>query len=77
MYTKPEHALLDSVISKTGAIRNDADLARALEVAPPILSKIRHGRPVGDGLRLKFMRTFGVTWQRVDQLAPPTGKEPA
>lgn len=42
--------LLDAVLRKTG-LKNDAALARALEVAPPVISKIRHGRlPVGASL---------------------------
>ena len=42
--------LLDAVLLKTG-VKNDAALARALEVAPPVISKIRHGRlPVGASL---------------------------
>lgn len=39
--------LLDHLIG-TLRLKNDAALARALEVAPPVISKIRHGRlPVG------------------------------
>ena len=39
--------LLDSLIDKLG-LKNDAALSRALEVAPPVISKIRHKRlPVG------------------------------
>lgn len=35
--------LLDRLIDVMG-LKNDASLARVLEVAPPVISKIRHGR---------------------------------
>lgn len=35
--------MLDKMIATLG-MKNDAALARALEVAPPVLSKLRHGR---------------------------------
>jgi len=39
--------LLDTLIERL-RLKNDAALSRALEVAPPVISKIRHGRlPVG------------------------------
>jgi hypothetical protein len=37
------NALLDALLEKLGC-KNDAALARALEVAPPQISKIRHKR---------------------------------
>ena len=37
-----QNALLDLAI-KRGELKNDAALSRALEVAPPVISKIRHG----------------------------------
>lgn len=36
-------ALLDHLTEKLG-LKNDAALARALDVAPPVISKIRHRR---------------------------------
>ena len=46
--------LLDAVLRKTG-LKNDAALARALEVAPPVISKIRHHRlPVGASLLIRM-----------------------
>ena len=49
--SKPEkydpNNLLTGMI-KILKLKNDAALSRALEVAPPVISKIRHGRlPVG------------------------------
>jgi hypothetical protein len=35
--------LLDRLIEVMG-LKNDASLSRVLEVAPPVISKIRHGR---------------------------------
>ena len=75
MYTKPAHSLLDAFISEHGSIRSDADLARIVGVTAPMISKVRNGAPVGDSMRLKFMRKFGMSLKRIDDLAPPAGKE--
>lgn len=49
----PNH-LLDSLIEKL-KLKNDAALSRALEVAPPVISKIRHRRlPVGASLLIRM-----------------------
>jgi hypothetical protein len=49
----PDH-LLNTLIEKL-AIKNDAALSRALEVAPPVISKIRHRRlPVGASLLIRM-----------------------
>ena len=46
--------LIDSLIEGM-SLKNDAALARALEVAPPVISKIRHGRlPVGASLLIRM-----------------------
>ena len=46
--------LLDALILKL-ALKNDAALARALDIAPPLLSKIRHRRlPVGASLLIRM-----------------------
>lgn len=51
---------LDSLIEKL-ALKNDADLARAFEVAPPVISKIRHRKlPFGDSMILKTHEKFGI-----------------
>ena len=42
-YIKNANKMLDAVIAKLG-LKNDAALSRRLEVAPPVISKIRHGR---------------------------------
>ena len=46
--------LLDSLLSKL-QLKNDAALSRALEVAPPVISKIRHRRlPVGASILIRM-----------------------
>ena len=46
--------LLDAIIENLG-LKNDAALSRALEVAPPVISKIRHRRlPVGASLLIRM-----------------------
>ncbi len=50
------NAVLDEVTKQLG-LKNDAALARALEVAPPVISKIRHYRlPIGSTLKLRILR---------------------
>ena len=46
--------LLDTLIDKLH-LKNDAALSRVLEVAPPVISKIRHRRlPVGASLLIRM-----------------------
>lgn len=52
--------LLDAVSAKL-LLKNDASLARMLEVQPPMLSKIRHRRlPVGSALLIRFHEVTGL-----------------
>lgn len=56
-----ENKLLDTLLEKLG-LKNDAALSRALEVAPPVVSKIRHARlPIGAGLLIKMHDLTGMT----------------
>jgi len=56
----PNH-LLDSLIDKLH-LKNDAALSRALEVAPPVISKIRHRRlPVGASLLIRMHEVSDLT----------------
>lgn len=49
----PNH-LLDAMLQRL-QLKNDAALARALEVAPPVISKIRHRRlPVGASMLIRM-----------------------
>jgi len=46
--------LLDSLIQRF-KLKNDAALSRALEVTPPVISKIRHNKlPVGASLLIRM-----------------------
>lgn len=49
----PNH-LLDALLQKLN-LKNDAALSRALEVSPPMISKIRHRKlPVGASLLIRM-----------------------
>ena len=53
--------LLDALIEHL-RLKNDAALSRALEVAPPVLSKIRHRRlPVGAAILIRMHEVSGLT----------------
>ncbi len=48
------NALLDTIIANLG-LKNDAALSRVLEVAPPVISKIRHHKlHVGASLLIRM-----------------------
>jgi plasmid maintenance system antidote protein VapI len=50
-------------------LKNDAALAHKLEVAPPVISKVRNGRlPIGDSLLIKVQRAFKMTLPEVEAL---------
>lgn len=54
------NGLLDAAIAHMN-VKNDAALARALKIAPPVLSKTRHARlPVGPGMILKLIENAGM-----------------
>ncbi|UQV43413.1 helix-turn-helix transcriptional regulator [Janthinobacterium lividum] len=60
--------LLDTLLTK--GPKNDAALARALEVAPPVISKIRHGRlPVGASLLIRMHEVFDVSISELKRIA--------
>jgi len=69
--------VLDAIIAKTG-LKNDAALSRALEVAPPVISKIRHNTlPIGATilLRMHEISDFSIRELRALMIAPEA--EPA
>jgi plasmid maintenance system antidote protein VapI len=46
--------LLDAIIEKLN-LKNDAALSRLLEVAPPVISKLRHGAlPIGPTMLIRM-----------------------
>ena len=60
--------LLDSLIEKLH-LKNDAALSRALEVAPPVISKIRHRRlPVGASLLIRMHEVSALSIAELRQL---------
>lgn len=57
---KNTNNLLDTIMSKH-ALKNDAALSRFLEVAPPVISKIRHHRlPVGASMLIRMHEVSGM-----------------
>jgi hypothetical protein len=64
--------VLDAIIVKTG-LKNDAALSRALEVAPPVISKIRHSTlPIGATilLRMHEISDYSIRELRALMVAP-------
>ena len=62
------NTLLDTLI-KTLGIKNDAALSRALEVAPPVISKIRHKiLPVGPSLLIRMHEESGLSIREIRNL---------
>ncbi|MEO6352692.1 MAG: hypothetical protein ABI575_07110 [Oxalobacteraceae bacterium] len=60
--------LLTSVIGKLN-LKNDAALSRALEVAPPVISKIRHRRiPVGASLLIRMHEVTNLSIKELRSL---------
>ncbi len=69
--------LLDAVTAKLG-LKNDAALSRALDVAPPVISKIRHGRlPVGATLLIRMHEVTDIAIRELKAIATPAAPEVA
>lgn len=69
---KPEIAaanrLIDTLVTDH-ALKNDAALCRVLHLAPPVISKIRHGRlPVSDATILRIHEKLDVPVKRIREL---------
>jgi hypothetical protein len=70
--------LLDAIIGKLN-LKNDAALSRVLEVAPPVISKLRHGTlPVGPTILIRMhevsdmgIREMRALMQEDDRPAAP------
>jgi hypothetical protein len=68
--------VLDAIIAKL-QLKNDAALSRALEVAPPVISKIRHRTlPIGATilLRMHEVSDFSIRELRALMAATPPGE---
>ncbi|MGB7480051.1 MAG: hypothetical protein WA924_06990 [Burkholderiaceae bacterium] len=63
----PDH-LLEALIQRLH-LKNDAALSRALEVAPPVISKIRHRRlPVGASLLIRMHEVSELSIEELREL---------
>jgi transcriptional regulator with XRE-family HTH domain len=63
----PNH-LLDTIIERM-KLKNDAALSRLLSVAPPLISKIRHGRlPVGASLLIRMHEETNISIRELREL---------
>lgn len=63
-------ALLDKLKS-TLQLKNDAALARKFGIAPPVVSKIRHGvLPVGDSFLIKSHEIGGLSFAELRTFVP-------
>jgi len=59
---------IDKVINELN-LKNDAALSRMFEVAPPVISKIRHNRlPVGATIRIKFHEATGWSFPKMREM---------
>lgn len=70
MASRAENKLLDSLIDGV-IIRTDKDLSRHLKCTASAISDLRNGALLGDAMRLRFMRKFGISLRKIDELAPP------
>lgn len=62
--------LLDAVIAKK-KLKNDAQLSHFLKVAPPVISKIRHGRlPIGDSMLVKIHEFADMAFSEIRRFIP-------
>jgi plasmid maintenance system antidote protein VapI len=63
------HALLDKLLI-IGELKNDAALAKLLDVAPPVISKIRHRTlPVGPAITIRIHKAYGLSILDIEALA--------
>ncbi|HYD82345.1 MAG TPA: hypothetical protein VEC06_21285 [Paucimonas sp.] len=66
--TYDPNRLLDTLLERMN-LKNDAALSRALEVAPPVISKIRHRRlPVGASLLIRMHEVSAMSIRELRDL---------
>ncbi len=69
--------LLDAIIAKL-KLKNDAALSRALQVAPPVISKIRHRTlPIGATILLRMHDVSNFSIRELRALMTSPHKSPA
>lgn len=67
-FTYDPDKLLDALIKKLN-LKNDAALSRSLEVAPPVISKIRNRRlPVGASLLIRMHEVSELSIREMREL---------
>jgi len=66
--TYDPNRLLDTLLERLH-LKNDAALSRALGVAPPVISKIRHGRlPIGASMLIRMHEETGLNIRELRDL---------
>ncbi|RZI40305.1 hypothetical protein EGT07_24830 [Herbaspirillum sp. HC18] len=66
--TYDPNRLLDTLLERLN-LKNDAALSRTLGVAPPVISKIRHGRlPVGASMLVRMHEETGLNIRELRDL---------
>jgi len=69
-YECDPNGLLDAITARLN-LKNDAALSRLLEVAPPVISKLRHFRlPVGDSLIVRLLDREIMTLAEIRAFVP-------
>ena len=69
--TPNANQLLDAVIAKMG-LKSDAALSRVLGVAPPVISKLRHGSfPIGATVLLRMHEESGISIKELKSYLAP------
>jgi hypothetical protein len=63
------HSLLDFLL-ESRKLKNDAALCRLLDIQPPVISKVRHGRPVSPELILRIHEKLGMPVAEIRALIP-------
>ena len=67
-----QQTVLINSLKKLFRLRNDAALARALGVAPPVISKLKSGKlEIGDSLLIKIHDAFDLTIKQIRALYMP------
>ena len=67
-----------NLLVQTMTLKNDAALSRVLEVAPPVISKIRHGLlPVGASMLISAHEESGLSIKEMKAVLNTTDLEAA
>ena len=65
-----KHDLLDAIRSEYG-LKTDAQVSRLIGISIPLISKMRHGKPVTADTKITIMRRLAWSLAKVDKLCPP------